>query len=763
MKEANTLQLGARRRTGNGGPLREAWLLGLGIATGIVGGVLPHPVISTLLLTIAGSLLVLVVGMVLVRQARRLRGLWLRCRLGHVLGTDGARCLAADEDGAILYRNAVVASSAATVSAALLDRFAHPDPLLARLQSRARQRGAAHEDVVTGQGRTRVSVHVIGRKTYLWRIEDVADTGADDTGALPQLVLSRSGVVLSVNEALRALIGAERNDLERIVTDLPLRPGEEHELQTLSGLLRCFVAEVEATSGGNRRIIFLPVAAGKVESHDPTAFETLPIAMLRLTAGGCVIAANQAARALMGEVEIGRGLGDLFEGLGRPVADWVADARAGRAERRPEVMRLRGHPSELFLQVMLSRVVVEGRSGFIAVLTDATQLKTLEAQFVQAQKMQAIGQLAGGVAHDFNNLLTAISGHCDLLMLRHHRADPDYADLDQISQNVNRAAALVRQLLAFSRKQTMNPEVLDLRDTLSELTHLLNRLVGERVALTLLHDPELRPIRADKRQLEQVIMNLVVNARDAMPAGGEIRIETDNLTLRDELGRDHVTIPHGDYVQVRVIDQGSGIAPEVMGKIFEPFFTTKRAGDGTGLGLSTVYGIVKQTGGYIFCDSTPGAGTTFTILLPTYDRIEEAPPPAPASPKAPAAEQSDASATILLVEDEAPVRAFATRALKLRGYVVFEAESGEEALRILEDEALMVDVFVSDVIMPGMDGPCWVAKAMEKRPGTAVVFMSGYAEDAFRDGLPRFPNSSFLPKPFSLSDLVATVQERIAR
>ncbi len=765
MKQSDTQHVGTRQ-TGEDNRLREMWLLGFGIVTGLVGGVFPQPVVSTLFLTIAGSLLVLTVGLVLMRLGRRLPWIWLRYRLAQVVGGDPAPCLGANDAGQVLFRNHAAqeqfGNAAGTVCTMLQGRFAHPDPLSERLQIRAGQKGAAQEDVITGRGRTRVSVQRVGPNAFLWRIEEIARSNEDDTGALPQLILSRPGGVLSVNAALRTLIGDDRTELERIVTDLPLRPGEEHDLQSVSGPVRCFVTEVEAASG-NRRVIFLPVAAGKAESHDPTAFETLPIAMLRLTAEGKVIAANQAARLLMGEVEAGQPLAELFEGLGRPVSDWVADARAGRAERRPEVMRLRGHASEMFVQVMLTRVVVDGRAGFIAVLTDATQLKTLEAQFVQAQKMQAIGQLAGGVAHDFNNLLTAISGHCDLLMLRHDRTDLDYADLDQISQNVNRAAALVRQLLAFSRKQTMNPEVLDLRDTLSELTHLLNRLVGERVTLTLLHDPDLRPIRADKRQLEQVIMNLVVNARDAMPEGGEIRIETVNLSISDDQWRDRVTIPHGDYVQVRVIDHGTGITPEVMTKIFEPFFTTKRTGEGTGLGLSTVYGIIKQTGGYIFCDSTLDEGTNFTILLPTYDRISDQVPVLTPPVRAVAADPVDSSATILLVEDEAPVRAFASRALKLRGYTVFEAENAEEALRILEDSALVVDVFVSDVIMPGMDGPTWVAKARAARPHTAIVFMSGYAEDAFRDGLPTFPNSAFLSKPFSLSDLVATVQDRLTK
>lgn len=374
--------------------------------------------------------------------------------------------------------------------------------------------------------------------------------------------------------------------------------------------------------------------------------------------------------------------------------------------------------------------------------------------------MQAIGQLAGGIAHDFNNLLTAITGHCDLLMLRHDKADPDYADLDQISQNANRAAALVRQLLAFSRKQTLKPQLMDLRDTLSDLTHLLNRLVGERITLTFDHDPGLRMVRADRRQLEQVIMNLVVNARDAMPEGGDITISTDSLQFDAPTVFGRATLPPGNYVRVEVRDTGCGIAPDDLGKIFEPFYTTKRTGEGTGLGLSTAYGIVKQTGGYIFCDSTPGMGSRFSLFFPAHDR-SSAPEPVAEPARQAARPRREHEATVLLVEDEAPVRAFASRALKLQGFNVLEAACAEDALSMLADQRLTVDVFVTDVVMPGMDGPAWVRTALRDRPATRVIFMSGYAEDAFNEGRPPVPNAAFLPKPFSLSDLTALVGRQL--
>ena len=500
--------------------------------------------------------------------------------------------------------------------------------------------------------------------------------------------------------------------------------------------------------------------APEPEANKPVSsdFDRLPVAIVILQGDARIIRLNEAARDLLGDAMPGQSIAAHLDGLGREICDWVADISAGRMSGGSEVLHLKAAGGDRFVQVGLTR---DGADQVIAVLSDASAMKTLEAQFVQSQKMQAIGQLAGGIAHDFNNLLTAITGHCDLLMLRRDKSDPDYSDLDQISQNANRAAALVRQLLAFSRKQTLKPQIMDLRDTLADLTHLLNRLVGERIYLTFEHDPTLRMIRADRRQLEQVIMNLVVNARDAMPNGGDISITTDNLQIDGAMQIGKARLPAGEYVRVQVRDQGCGISDDDLGKIFEPFYTTKRLGEGTGLGLSTAYGIVKQTGGYIFCDSQLGHGSTFALYFPAHDRPvksevaqEAIHVPAP---------RHEPDATVLLVEDEAPVRAFASRALKLQGLKVIEAASAEEALSLLTDHRLSVDVFVTDVVMPGMDGPAWVRTALRDRPQTRVVFMSGYAEDAFGEGHVPVPNSAFLAKPFSLTELTSLVSQQLQR
>ena len=669
-------------------------------------------------------------------------------------------------DGRIRRQNAAARArygdKPGVVLAAVLGPQIHSvSAVLHRLRTRAGLRGTAREDVPVPQGLLRLSVSRIGREDHLWRLEDMSERPQDrgsETSPLPMLTMSRAGTVLWMNAAMRRLVGGRETAIERIVSDLPLRPGDIHRIAAVGGPVHARLIELGEVAA-RRELCFLP-GAEAAAAPEWRLLDALPVALLRVAETGEILLSNRLARSLL-EIEKGAApnLAELVTGLGRPVTEWLADAAAGRGTGRPEVVRAARPAMEIHLQIALGRVEDADGTTLVAVLHDATELKTLEAQFVQSQKMQAIGQLAGGVAHDFNNLLTAISGHCDLLLLKRAPGHPDYADLEQINQNANRAASLVSQLLAFSRKQTLQPQLLDLRDTLADLAHLLNRLVGEKITLALSHDPDLRLVRADKRQLEQVLMNLVVNARDAMPNGGTITISTEVRNVAVPLARDRAVVPAGDYVVVTVNDEGTGIPRDKLPKIFEPFFTTKRPGEGTGLGLSTAYGIVKQTGGYIFADSVPGSGSTFTIMLPAHDRpAPAAERPAPADPPPP---PIHGEGVVLLVEDEAPVRAFASRALRMRGFTVLEAENAEEALGKLEDRSLAVDVFVTDVIMPGMDGPSWVSKALETRPETRVVFVSGYAEDSLAESRLRIPNAVFLPKPFSLNELTSTVQAQM--
>jgi len=421
-------------------------------------------------------------------------------------------------------------------------------------------------------------------------------------------------------------------------------------------------------------------------------------------------------------------------------------------------------------------------AGLVLHFIDTTEHKHLELQFAQSQKMQSIGQLAGGIAHDFNNLLTAMIGFSDLLLMRHGPDDPSFGDIDQIRQNAVRATALVRQLLAFSRKQTLAPQSVDIKEKLSDLSEVLSRLLGVNIEFNIEHDRDVWPVRVDPVQFDQVILNLAVNARDAMPGGGTLTIRTGNLTLSEASQRGMELVPAGDYVTIDVIDTGEGIRKEDINRIFEPFFTTKEVGDGTGLGLSTVYGIVHQTGGHILVDSAPGEGAAFTVCLPRYldtpkkvdksdqltlegDIKSNSPSQADKESKPATFEDSDLTGvgTILLVEDEEAVRMFGSRALRNKGYTVLEAANGEEALEVINATKAKINLIVTDVMMPGMDGHTLVQFVLQEMSDIKVIFISGYAENVIPGGITPESGFEFLPKPFSLKDLAAKVKDVLAK
>jgi two-component system cell cycle sensor histidine kinase/response regulator CckA len=413
-------------------------------------------------------------------------------------------------------------------------------------------------------------------------------------------------------------------------------------------------------------------------------------------------------------------------------------------------VRLKHQPDEP-VSLSLAGVRGLGEAAVLLSLTDSTEETRLKRQVAQATKMQAVGQLAGGVAHDFNNVLTAILGTCDLMLLRHTPGDSDYDDIQQIRANSNRAASLTRQLLAFSRQQTLRPEVLQLPDVVADISQMLKRLVGERIQFVVTHDRDLGPVRADPTQLEQVIMNLVVNARDAMhrkvDGHAKLSIATRRVSAADVRAMRSEILPQADYTALIVEDTGSGIAPEHLGKIFEPFFTTQEQGRGTGLGLSTVYGIVKQSGGFIFADSEVGRGTRFSVYLPVYQGAQV--PNALAKPEARRAWAG--GGRVLLVEDEDTVRAVAERALARQGYTVISASDGEEGLEHIQaGEAF--DIVVSDVVMPIMDGPAMAREIRKLAPALPVLFMSGYAEEQLRREID-IENMYFIPKPFSVQQI----------
>jgi two-component system, cell cycle sensor histidine kinase and response regulator CckA len=551
------------------------------------------------------------------------------------------------------------------------------------------------------------------------------------------------------------------------------------ELDLLREDGRTFPAQLVCRSHGPRGIISVLVLdrseePTRAEAHAHTemrltrVFQSAPFGIATADATGRIVTAN-AAFMRMFAVE-GRGVPTTVAGL-VPDGEEQAGSELAKALERAVSGRTGGAPIEVFFgsqRELARRVYVNAlgagprtREGAVLYAIDATEQKALELKFAQSHKMEAVGKLAGGVAHDFNNVLTAIIGFSDLLLQTHRQTDPAYRDIMNIKSSANRAASLVRQLLAFSRRQTLQPEVLDLSEILTDLAPLLNRTLSEKIELKIVSGRDLWHVKADRSQFDNVIINLAVNARDAMPNGGCLTIRTRNISERDSLKAVGLGVTAGEYVLIEVEDTGVGMTPEVMAKIFEPFFSTKEVGKGTGLGLSTAYGIVKQTGGYIFADSEVGKGTSFAVYLPRHIVEHEEEIAQPREKKKEASRDLTGSGRVLLVEDEDVVRQVAARALARQGYEVLEAGTGVEAMEVMAREKGRVDIVVSDVIMPEMDGPTLLKELRKTNPGLKFIFVSGYPDDAFKKSLDENEAYSFLPKPFTLPQLAAKVKEQL--
>ncbi len=542
---------------------------------------------------------------------------------------------------------------------------------------------------------------------------------------------------------------------------LPTVDGPRLAVVTRAGDDRLLL-RLEPSSPVATAVAAAPVAAGGVEA--PPRLDhfsaSAPFGAASLTGDdpfdAVILEANAALAAVTrGRAKPGVRFGDLID----PVS--LADARVRLGARR-------GAPVEVKMALEPPRIahlyLSGGAGGFVAYVLDVSEQKQLEIQLSQSQKMQAIGQLAGGVAHDFNNLLTAIQLRLDELLHRHPVGDPSYEGLNEIRQTGIRAADLVRKLLAFSRKSTLQREVLELGELISEFEVLLRRLLREDVRLTTDYGRDLPLVKADKSQLETAVMNLAVNARDAMRAqgGGTVCIRTARLSQGDARALGYPEAPAGDYALIEVLDNGPGMSAEVQAKIFEPFFTTKPVGEGTGLGLATVYGIVKQADGWIHVDSRPGEGAAFRIFLPVYVPPLGAIARPAAKPARPAPRDLSGAGRILFVEDEHAVRVVAARLLRARGYEVLEAPDGEEALALVKEHAGTIDLVISDVIMPGIDGPTMLKQARPFLGSAPVMFISGYAEAEFSDVLEGEPGVSFLPKPLDIKTLAERVKMELA-
>jgi two-component system cell cycle sensor histidine kinase/response regulator CckA len=530
---------------------------------------------------------------------------------------------------------------------------------------------------------------------------------------------------------------------------------------------------VIAAVNREREETFAPESAG-ADQRLQRFFRSAPFGLATVGADGTITSANAAfARMILdGQSVKGEPAVDVLcrsadAETRATVGASLAEVLAGRANVQPVEITV-GEGEEFTRRVFMCPLGRgEGtREAAILYCLDTTEQKRLEARFAQSSKMEAVGTLAGGIAHDFNNVLTAIIGFSDFLLESHKPGDPAHRDIMNIKQSASRAAGLVRQLLAYSRQQTLQVEVLDLGELVSDYAPLLTRSIGERIELKIATGRDLWFVKADKTQIERVLLNLAVNARDAMPDGGRITVRTRNVSERECQKLGHLGLAVGEYVAIEVEDTGTGISPDVLAKIFEPFFTTKGVGKGTGLGLSTVYGIVKQSGGFVFPESAVGKGTTFRIMLPRYipeAETETDQAPQKATRKERPATDLTGTGRVLLVEDEDVVRSFAVRALRSRGYEVLEAATGAEALEVMQANQGRIDIVVSDVVMPEMDGPTLLKALRRKKPDLKIIFVSGYPNDAFKASLGENEQFAFLPKPFSLPELAAKVKEELAR
>ena len=617
-----------------------------------------------------------------------------------------------------------------------------------------------------------------------WLDHDLAQVGSGG--------LKLADIVSGEGAALLTTLSAAPGDVKTEVLDLDLKTRGGRTLPVR--LFHKVAFGADGTQGASRTLV---LNRAHDDGTDPQRaaevrfmrfFNNTPMAIATVDKVGKIARTNGLFARLFHGVMKGEGaqsegrsiLSIVMERDRQALEAAIREAAQGQGDIAPVEAALAGEPDR-WVHFFISAIEEKERDAEAAIVyaLETTDRRKLESQFAQSQKMEMVGKLAGGIAHDFNNVLSAIMMATDFLLNAHKPTDPSFQDIMQIKQNANRAASLVRHLLAFSRRQTLRPQVLDLGEALSDLTMLLRRLIGEKVALEVVHGRDLWPVKVDISQFEQVIVNLAVNARDAIPEGGKLVVRTANVAADESKNFPSKGMPAADYVLVAVSDTGVGIAPEIIEKIFEPFFSTKDVGKGTGLGLSTVYGIVKQTGGFVYVDSEVGKGTTFRIFLPRHvpgtaeledEELPEAESPAISGALAAAndvvrtaATDLTGQGTILLVEDEEGLRTLNARGLVSRGYTVLEAGNGVEAMAVLEKRGDDVDLVVSDVVMPEMDGPTLLKEMRKRNPELKIIFVSGYAEDAFQKHLPQHGQQfAFLPKPFTLKQLVAAVKETMA-
>lgn len=677
----------------------------------------------------------------------------------------------------------------------------------------------------------------LGKKLHIWQISDITSERDDQERFFKELQhaidyldhapagffsAGRKGEIYYLNATLAEWLGVDLTQFSpgsmtiadlvagegmALINSVQAEPGQSKtetldlDLRRVNGqslpvrLVHRVRSARDGAPGESRSIVLARQDGGSDQSASIASmrftrfFNNTPMAIASVDGEGRILRTNAPFLKLFSDIvsrdDVDRG-GKLEVVFHESERERFREALAAAKDRQVDIAPIDSrHPESdarhfrFYVNAVIDQSDEAPEEAAIVYAVDVTDQKALETQMAQTQKMNAVGTLAGGIAHDFNNVLTAILLSSDHLLLQARPSDSSFADLMEIKRNANRAAVLVRQLLAFSRKQTMRPSVLNLTDVIGDLRMLVDRLIsGSNVKLKVEYGRDLWAVKTDLSQFEQVLINLCVNARDAMPDGGTITVTTRNISSAEAAAFNYRGLPEEEFVLVEVADTGTGIAPEIMDKIFEPFFTTKDVGKGTGLGLAMVYGIVKQSGGYIYPVSEVGHGTKFSIFLPRHipeivpvsatagvagageQAVGASQPPAGPDAKEPA-DLTGKSAVVLLVEDEEAVRRGGKRMLETRGYTVHEAGSGVEALDIMQELQGAVDIVVSDVVMPEMDGPTLLTELRKNYPDLKFIFVSGYAEDAFARNLPADAKFGFLPKPFSLKQLAVAVREML--
>ncbi|QXK92353.1 response regulator [Neoehrlichia mikurensis] len=586
-------------------------------------------------------------------------------------------------------------------------------------------------------------------------------------------VLNSSGVILSTNEIFLKMFELDYLKKGMLFTDLLAKNylynnnNNEVFLSTFTGIVfKAYITQSIFYDKNNHSYIYGLITPQKydfISYQLHPCFADAPIAIVQCDANGKIIKYNKSFQVLTHDENQDYIFSYIEDSYNKKIKKYLENNIINNMSIEAQLC------NKAYVKIYFHKFIHNDDIFIICYITDSAERKNLEIQLEQSQKMQAVGQLAGGIAHDFNNILTAIIGFCDLLLVQHPSTDQSFTDIMQIKQNANRATNLIKQLLAFSRKQTLQPKILDVNNIIADLSYMIKRLINENISLQTQYDNNIGLVKADLCQLEQVIINLAVNARAAMELGGTLTIQTFNLkvdssvTFKDMFSPDKEHAEHGEYVAIKIADTGCGINKQIMKKIFDPFFSTRDPAHNTGLGLSTVYGIIKQTGGYIYVSSKINIGTQFLILLPkihvtSYDFIQENPKLYNNNTNTIDNKELQFSANILLIEDEDPIRTLTSKALTKKGFNVIDISSGKKALNIIKNNK--IHVVISDVVMPEISGPEIILDILKIQQDIKVIFISGYAEEVFnKHKSSDFSKAKFLSKPFTIKQLVETVQE----